>query len=280
MYKTDWNSAHPGHLVFLLDLSGSMEDDNKIDFAIKALQTTLSDINALCLKPVTINGCPSIEIRERISVSIYGYNYQVKNLASIKNWGPKEIGPFLKKARKQNLPILDKTKDAKPEYQTCMRLAFNEAKRDIEQWIAMQKASIIPSPIVINITDGFPYEGKDCNQEDVFSRTLLAAKELTDIRTSDGPVRLFNIHYDPGSNIPTLRFPKTEPNDRILRFLYNASSSVTEEMAKALSPYFPEVIEGARAMISNEKDAENLTSFISTSSTQGMAPLKPEADVR
>ncbi len=84
MYKTDWNSAHPGHLVFLLDLSDSMKYDNKIDFAIKALQTTLSDINALCLKPVTINGCPSIEIRERISVSIYGYNYQVKNLASIK----------------------------------------------------------------------------------------------------------------------------------------------------------------------------------------------------
>lgn len=280
MYKTDWNSAHPGHLVFLLDLSGSMEDDNKIDLAIKALQTTLSDINTLCLKSVQINGQPSTEIRERITVSIYGYNYQVKNLANIKNWGPKEIGPFLKLARKKHLPILDKTKDAKPEYQTCMRLAFIEAKRDIEQWLAKQNAEIVPSPIVINITDGYPYEGKDQNEDEVFSRTLRAAKELTDIHTSDGPVRLFNIHYEPSSDIPTLRFPKTEPSNRVLRFLYNASSPVTADMAKALSPYFTEVTEGARAMISNEKDADNLTSFISTSSTQGMAPLKPEADVR
>jgi hypothetical protein len=255
-------------------------DDNKIDFAIKALQTTLSDINALCLKAVTINGAPSSEIRERVSVSIYGYNYQVKNLGNIKNWGPKEIGPFLKQARKQNRPILDKNGDAKPEFQTCMRLAFVEAKRDIEQWLAKQNTSEIPSPIVINITDGYPYEGEGQNEDEVFSRTLRAAKELTDIRTSDGPVRLFNIHYEPSSNIPTLRFPKTEPNDRILQFLYHASSPVTAEMAKALSPYFPEVMEGARAMISNEKDAENLTSFISTSSTQGMATLKPESDVR
>lgn len=278
MYKTDWNSVHPGHLVFLLDLSGSMKDYNKIDFAINALQTTLSDINSLCVKPIMINGNPSAEIRERISVSIYGYNYQVKNLGNIKNWGPKEIGPFLKQARKQNRPIFDKNNEAKPEYQTCMRLAFDEAKRDIEQWIAKQQASVVPSPIVINITDGYPYEGKDYNEDDVLSRTLRAANDLMAIRTSDGPVRIFNIHYEPSSKIPTLRFPRTEPNDRILRFLYNASSSVTTDMAKALYPYFPGVTEGARAMISNEKSAENLTAFISTGSTTGMQLLKPEVD--
>ena len=289
MYKTDWNSLHPGHLVFLLDLSASMNDNNKIELAIEALQTTLSDINALCLKSVSVNGMPSIEIKERVSVSIYGYNYQVKNLANIKNWGPKEIGPFLKSTRKQVIPIFHEKDrgtgkirlidEVKPEYQTCMRLAFNEAKRDIEQWLARQKTSEIPSPIVINITDGYPYEGKSTDQNKVFESTLHAAKELMAIRTNDGPVRIFNIHYEPGNNIPTLRFPKIEPKDHTLQFMYNASSLLTDEMAKALSTKFEEATEGARAMVSNEKNIEDLTAFINICSTIGMASIKPEEDV-
>lgn len=292
MYKTDWNSLHPGHLVFLLDLSGSMNENNKIELAIEALQTTLSNINALCIKSVGVgtSNIPSIEIRERVSISIYGYNYQVKNLGNIKNWGPKEIGPFLKSARKQGIPIFhEKNKDTgeiriidevKPEYQTCMRLAFDEAKRDIEQWLAKQNnSSEIPSPIVINITDGYPYEGKNTDQNKVFENTLRAAKDLMAIRTSDGPVRVFNIHYEPGNNLPTLRFPQNEPKDQILQFMYNASSLLTDDMAKALSIKFKEATEGACAMVSNEKDVEDLTAFINICSTIGMASIKPEEDV-
>ena len=290
MYQTDWNSLHPGHLVFLLDLSGSMNDNSKIELAIEALQATLKNINELCLKSVTINGAPATEIKERVSVSIYGYNYQVKNLGNIKNWGPKEIGPFLKNARKQGISIFHEInkntgkvqliRDVQPEYQTCMRLAFDEAKRDIEQWLASQKnTSNIPSPIVINITDGYPYEGKDVDQNKVFESTLSSAKELMAIRTNDGPVRVFNIHYEPGGNTPTLRFPKNEPKDQILQFMYNASSPLTNDMAEVLSKYFKEATGGARAMISNEKNVKDLTNFIHICSTIGMATIKPEEDV-
>ena len=39
-----------------------------------------------------------------------------------------------------DLPIFDKTKEAKPEYQTCMKLAFDKAQEDVKEWIAKQEA--------------------------------------------------------------------------------------------------------------------------------------------
>lgn len=279
MYKIDWNSAHPGHLVFLLDLSESMGTKNRIDDAINALQITLTDIYTQCLKSIEDpNGRPSIEIRERVSVSIYGYNSKVKNLRGIKNWGAKQIGKLLENS--EGKPIFDKLTEAKPEWQTCMCAAFQEAKRDIEDWLSQQSGSEIPAPIVINITDGYPYDGKQFDQNEVFERTLRAAKDLMNIRTKDGPVRIMNIQYR--DTLQTLRFPMVEPSptdtleQKALSFLFNASSVLTSDMAKALNYDFGEAREGARAMVCNEQDPENLTSFISIVST---VQLKPESDV-
>jgi uncharacterized protein YegL len=286
MYQTSWNSAHPGHVVFLLDLSGSMAQNNRIDHAIEALRQTLKNIEILCKKVVRKSGeKPSSMLRERITVSVYGYNYQVKCLGSIKNWGPKQIGTFLSEAKSVGRTIFDVNGEAKPEYQTCMCAAFVEAKRDIEEWLSQQSASEMPAPIVINITDGYPYEGKEFDQNEVFERTLRAAKDLMNIRTNDGPVRVFNIHYAPGGNETVLRFPNTKPThqnpgeERVLNFLYDASSLVTANMAKALSASFPEVTEGARAMISNENNAGKLAMFINVSSTLPLSSPAPEADV-
>ena len=61
--------------------------------------------------------------------------------------------------------------------------------------------------------------------------------------------------------------------------MYNASSLLTDDMAKALSIKFKEATEGACAMVSNEKDVEDLTAFINICSTIGMASIKPEEDV-
>ena len=279
MYKTDWNSAHPRHLVFLLDLSESMGTKNRIDDAINALQITLTDIYTQCMHSIANpNGRPSVEIKERVSVSIYGYNFKVKNLGGIKNWGAKQIGKLLENS--EGKPIFDKLTEAKPEWQTCMCAAFQEAKRDIEDWLSQQSGSEIPAPIVINITDGYPYDGKQFDQNEVFERTLRAAKDLMNIRTKDGPVRIMNIQYC--DTLQTLRFPMVEPSptdtleQKALSFLFNASSALTSDMAKALNYNFGEAREGARAMVCNEQDPENLTSFITIVST---VQLKPESDV-
>ena len=251
-YELQWGSDKPGHLVFLIDLSGSME--NKIDDVINAVQNTCKSIVARCLSGKTL--------KERVSVSIYGYNYQIIELLQKTPSSIRDLAMALKES--SNKPLFDKTREAKPEYQTIMRLAFEKAKNDIEQWISKQKSVglRIPAPIVINVTDGFPYEGEDKNQRRVFKETLKAARELTAVSTPDGNVRLFNIHFDPETKEDTLRFPKRPPREEHLQFLYDASSPMTEDMVNSARAYFKEAEMGSRCMLSNEKEISNLANFI------------------
>lgn len=272
-YTTKWNSDHPGHIVFLLDLSGSMEEGNAIDYLIDAVQTTIENLLTHCRND---KGGPA----ERVEVSIYGYNYQIVELW--KNYSVGKMTQAMIEAEENETKIFDRNSNAKPEYQTCMRMAFEKAIEDVEEWIHRQEGEPIeeiPSPIVINVTDGFPYEGKNKDQEDVYKNTLAAAEKLMSIKTNDGHVRLFNIHYDPKSKEKTMRFPCEIPSETNMRFLYNASSPLTEKMIIAANNHFgfTEAKEGSHALISNEKDPGKLASFLDWGSSQG---VKPIADAR
>jgi uncharacterized protein YegL len=253
MYELKWNSATPGHIVFLIDLSGSMSENKKIDYLMDALKDTLEILLAYT------------EGKERVEISIYGYNFQVVEIW--KNKKVSEIVQIFSEAEEKG----NKLFNLRPEYQTCMRLAFERAKLDIEEWLSIQKIKgnlNTPSPIVINITDGFPYEGPKFNQDNVYADTLKAAKDIMSISTSDGNVRLFNIHFDPQTEEPTLRFPSSEPNSKNLQFLYNASSVMTSQMVSAAKTYgFAETKEGSRALVSNEKDAYKLARFLQWGTT-------------
>ena len=253
MYDLKWNSAHPGHIVFLIDLSGSMSENQKIDYLLDALKDTLDVLLAIS------------ESRKRVEISIYGYNYQIVEIW--KNKTVPEMVQILTDAEEEGKKLFN----LRPEYQTCMRLAFERAKQDIEEWLSIQnKKGILnsPSPIVINITDGFPYEGPNFNQDNVYADTLKAAKDIMSITTSDGNVRLFNIHFDPQSEEPTLRFPTSEPNDTNLQFLYNASSVMTPQMILSARTYgFTETKDGSRALVSNENDASKLAFFLQWGTT-------------
>lgn len=254
-YELLWGSNHPGHVVFLIDLSGSME--NKIDDVIGAVQNTCKSLVARCMAGGTL--------KERVSVSVYGYNFQITELLQKTPSSIRDLAMALKASKSENKPLFDKTKEAKPEYQTVMRIAFEKAKSDIEQWINRQRndgIEQIPSPVVINLTDGFPYEGKEKDQKIVFAETLKAAKELTSLSTSDGNVRLFNAHFDPDTKEETLRFPKKRPEEEYLQFLYDASSPMTEAMINSAKAYFKEADSGSRCMLSNVKDVKDIAAFM------------------
>ena len=269
MYELKWNSDHPGHVVFLLDLSGSMERNNKINYVIDAVQDSIENLLTHCRND---KGLPA----ERVSVSVYGYNYRIVELW--KNYGVKQMAIAMIEAEDAGKKIFDSNGKAKPEYQTCMKMAFEEAKRDVEQWIKSQRGrSDMPSPIVINVTDGKPYEGENYNQDQVYADTLKAAQELMKVTTPDGNVRLLNIHHDPSTNDPTLTFPYSRPQiDKNMQFLFQASSLLTEKMAVAANKMgFPEAREGSRAMISNANKPSIVTQFLNWGSSQG---VKPEAD--
>ena len=261
-YELQWGTDKPGHIVFLIDLSGSMDD--KIDYVIESVQKTCQNILTRCVSGTTI--------KERVCISAYGYNYRVVNLFKTNPASMRDIALLLKQSRVSGQPIFDKNNEAKPEYQTRMQMAFEKAKDDIEHWVSEQQQkgfSKIPAPIVINITDGYPYEGKEYVQKDVFSNTLSAAKELMSVRTMDGNVRIFNVHYDPSSRDATLRFPKSRPSGEELQFLYDASSPMSDDLISAAKNYgFEEAEIGSKCMISNEKEVSKLASFIEWGSSK------------
>lgn len=257
-HELKWNSQQPGHIVYLIDLSGSMK--NKINDVAYVLKESLDALIGRCQ---TISGEPA----ERVSISVYGYNCKTYPLLSNPPISVAEIGALIGESERQERPLFN----AITEYQTEMQKAFETAIKDVNEWIDRQKKAgmtNIPSPIVINITDGFPYEGPDKDQENVFERTLNAAKKLTSISTNDGNIRLFNIHFDPQTKNKTIRFPEQRPVERTLQFMFDASSPMEPDMFTLAKRYFPEATFNSKCMISNEKDLEALFNFIDWGSTK------------
>lgn len=259
-YKQLWGSVSPGHIVYLVDLSGSMV--NKIDYTISVLQSVFRTLVACCAKGNTVS--------ERLSVSVIGYNSSIQY--RLHNLSVTDIARKIMQARKSGTPIFNKNdaKEFKPQYQTFMRLAFDEAKKDINQWISQQRAAglPVPAPIVINITDGSPYEGNEKTWEQVFRDTTEAARSLMNISTEDGNVRLFNIHHYPKSNSEPLIFPSHRPSDPVGAFMFDSSSEMDEDTLKAASNQF-EVSRGSRCMVSNISDPSVLLKLIEFGSTTG-----------
>lgn len=258
----DWCSDSPGHIVFLIDLSESME--NKVDYVIEAIYQTCKSIVTHCGE------------KERMSVSIYGYNYKIVQLLE-PNTSSEMLKNIVKEARKSGKPMFDKTGKAKPQYQTRMQLAFETAKKDVEAWIKQQESDErfgpqkIPAPIVINITDGYPYEGEEYDQKETYANTLKAAKDLMSIKTIDGNVRLFNIHHDPNAVGKTKSFPKSKPvGDDVMEFLYDASSPMPSDMIDNARECFPEadIQSQSKCMISYETEVSKITKFLEWGSTK------------
>lgn len=258
-YKQLWGAPSPGHIVYLIDLSGSMED--KIEYTVNVLNSVFNTLVGLCVK--------GSEVSPRLSCTVIGYNSEAKVI-----WDDMPIKEIAKKVvnyKKNGTPIFDKEKEFKPQYQTYMRLAFDEARKDIEKWIKKQEDAkmLIPAPIVINITDGYPYEGKEKKWEDVSLETLKSAQALMNISTPDGYVRLFNIHHDPETSNPTLIFPSQCPSHPAEKFLFEASSVMDEDTLTSAKTLF-NTTTGARCMVSNEKDPSKLVMLIEFGSTQGV----------
>lgn len=257
-HEIKWNSNHPGHIVYLIDLSGSMK--NKINDVIHVMTEAFDNIIGRCQ---TLSG----EVKERVSVSLYGYNYRTYPLLQKTPISINELSNLMYESEKNQAPLFN----AITEYQTIMQDAFETAKKDIITWISKQEnegKKDIPSPIVINITDGYPYEGPEKDQETVFAETLKRARELTSLTTADGSIRLFNIHFDPETKDKTLRFPVQRPEERALQFLYDASSSMEPDLIDLAKRYFPEANLNSKCMISNEKELENVFQFIDWGSSK------------
>ena len=258
-YKQLWGTLSPGHIVFLIDLSGSME--GKIDYTINVLNDVFRTLVVRCIKGNTV--------RPYLTCTVIGYNCRANVI-----WDDipiLEIAKKMQNFRRNRVPIFDKNTEFKPQGQTYMRLAFDEAKKDIEKWIAKQNAAnmTIPAPIVVNVTDGHPYEGNEKTWELVSKETLQSVRTLMNISTPDGNVRVFNIHHDP-QNVGTISvFPSQKPTHPAELFLFDASSEMDDETLKTALIKFEEynISKGAKYMVANLKDPSMLLILIEFAST-------------
>ncbi|MDE6121138.1 MAG: hypothetical protein K2F63_05060, partial [Muribaculaceae bacterium] len=242
---------------------GRMRADRRlVDIVISTLESLFTNLAS----KLDFDG----DILEYMTASVYGYNDDVVTL-----YKGNDAASFVKlvyDAQKRGF-LFDTSANgpAAPNWRTFMAAAFDKAAEDIQEWIAAQRAAgitKIPAPLVINITDGAPFEGEGI---DAMTKARQAAERLKAIQTPDGNVLVFNIHFTTDANGARLILPSKAPIDQYLRFLYDASSVIPEKLFETAREIFqePGITKESRAMISNENDPRTLLRFITWGTSTG-----------
>lgn len=248
-YTLMWGRKAPGHLIYLIDQSGSMAGENAKK-AAEAVHAALMD---------TLRGCiQGSEVRDRVFVTIIGYGNE-NGVSIIRDGWMSEFVADLKSSRETKKTIIE----PKAYGMTPMAEAFQLAKQCLETWIDTRKnicatdpQAGIPAPIVINITDGYPDNRNSATQ---------AAQELMNLSTPDGNVLLFNIHMDDSIDNIEIRFP----NDKDVlngveagEFLFDISSEMSPEFIKVAQQQKLEgIFPGAKGFVVNAK-GDTLVRFV------------------
>lgn len=240
-YSLMWGRKTPGHLIYLIDQSGSMCGSNEVK-AAEAVHAAIMD---------TFRGCVSgTEIRNRVYITIIGYGNE-QGVSILKEGWMAEFVAELQQCKKDGTTII-----APKSYGgTPMAQAFNLAKQCLEAWIDERQKICnndpnagIPAPIVINITDGYP---------DDRDKATVAAQSIMNMTTPDGNVLLFNIHMDDSDESVEIKFP----NDKSMlngveagEFLYDISSEMSPEFIQiARQQRLEGIFPGAKGFVVNAK---------------------------
>ena len=269
--EMQWSSATPGLLVIMVDQSGSMTldyegGDTRSEFAAKAVNRV---INTLIQK--NFDGKAP---KDRCYVAVIGYDAEVKVLASgfLKELesSPKRIANVTKKVSNGEGGVIEV--DTKmpiwiePIYEdscTNMMDAFAVVNDLVANWI--KDKPNYPAPVVINISDGLPYDGREI--EECMYETINIVNKLKEQSTSDGKVQIFNAMIGEGNKVV---FPKstTELDSVEAQFLYEISTEIPEAYKGAAEKNELKFEMGARGAIYNA-DAEHLIKLIDFGSSKG-----------
>lgn len=269
--EMQWSSATPGLLVIMVDQSGSMTldyegGDTRSEFAAKAVNRV---INTLIQK--NFDGKAP---KDRCYVAVIGYDAEVKVLASgfLKELesSPKRIANVTKKVSNGEGGVIEV--DTKmpiwiePIYEdscTNMMDAFAVVNDLVANWI--KDKPNYPAPVVINISDGLPYDGREI--EECMYETINIVNKLKEQSTSDGKVQIFNAMIGEGNKVV---FPKstTELDSIEAQFLYEISTEIPEAYKGAAEKNELKFEMGARGAIYNA-DAEHLIKLIDFGSSKG-----------
>lgn len=268
MPRLQWGQKTPGHLVFLIDQSTSMnvKDANgktRAEKVVEAVQSAVIDC---------VNGCISgTNVKNRFFLTIIGYGGEpTPSVTTIKEDWAKNLIPELQAIKTNGGTFIP----AEALGWTPMAEAFDLAKECLENWLEACQEKVddgsylgIPAPVVINITDGEPCDGSSTAKD----RAVTSAKELLALSGTDGNVTLFNLHIsDEGVEI-------VFPGDKNIlngcsegELLFDMSSDMSSDMADAARDRGIEgVCVGSKCMAVNAK-GDTITTLISFGSGSGL----------
>ena len=229
---------NPSCFLFMIDQSGSMEDEISVGSENQKLSDGVADSINTWLQELSIKCAKSEGVRDYYDIGVLGYGSDVvpgffgplagRDLIPISEIAnnPARLDERSKKIPDGAGGIVDQSVRIPVWFEpvasggTPMCAAAVEAKRILETWIADHPDAFPPT--VIHITDG---ESTDGNPTD-------RLKDLTQLSTSDGNVMLFNIHLSAKQHAESVSFLDTSDSlpDTYSKMLFETASPLTPTM--------------------------------------------------
>ena len=274
-----WSSATPGYIIFLVDQSGSMKENYR-DGKTKAEYTALV-INRT-INTLIFTNAAGEKIKDRVFISLIGYGGKGGN--SVDDLRSDYLSKFadvplriekIKKKVPDGAGGLVEVEEEMPIFLepianglTPMGDALSFAKQLIEGWI--QKKPDNPAPIIINVSDGMPYNGNQSTPTEEMDKTITAANNIMAITTNDGNPLIFNAHIGEGigKKIELAENESELGGDEMAQILFKISSKVPDAYKAAAIKQELNVKDSSKGFVSNA-DPETLIKFINFGSSGG-----------
>jgi uncharacterized protein YegL len=268
-----WSSATPGYIIFLVDQSGSMKEEyesgkTKSEFTAQVINRTINEL-------INTN-MDGDKVKDRVFISIIGYGGEGGNAVNdirseyLSTFADKPLRiERVKKKVSDGAGGLVEIDEEMPVFVeplangvTPMGEALGFAKQLIEGWL--KKKPDNPAPVIINVSDGLPFDGFDDVQES--NKALGFAREIMSVQTADGSPLIFNAHI--GNGMPKGGFEENEADVRTPegKFLFNISSKIPAAYKTAAQKHSLNVKDDSRGFLSNA-EGEMLIRFINFGSS-------------
>jgi hypothetical protein len=257
------SSTNPCLLVYLIDQSGSMNDDfgnahhSKAEEVAKAINEVIYDIGLRCIGR-------GGELKNRFEIAIIGYGKSENTVQSA--WEGPLSGKWVVSIKDIfNYPLgYDNEKPIwiKPHSvnNTPMTKAFENAKRLCKDWIEWGNHFDCHPPIIINITDG---EATDAGND--FTKLRSEIEQIKNLRTNYGSSLVFNIHISSKAGDKIL-FPTTiDSAEKYQKILFELSSNLNPNMVRIANQRGYSISENAKGYIFNG-NVNDLINFLNIGS--------------
>lgn len=266
-YTAEISRTNPSCFLFLVDQSASMVDtigearQRKSDVVADSLNRLLTEVAIRCAKEegvrdyfyVSVLGYGGRSVQSAFSGALQGHDLipisqvaehplRVDQRVKLK---PDGAGGVVEV--KTDFPVWV---EAQANGATPMCGALNQARDLLSAWTAEHPRGF--PPIVLNLTDGEANDGDP----------IASAQQLTQLRTDDGNVLLFDLHISDKGGAP-ITFPADSSGlpDAYARSLFEMSSELPPHMCEYAASNHYDVWEGSRGFVYNS-DMVSLVQFL------------------